>query len=259
VEDVSGRGEDKSQRSFRSRSSMGRYTAATAPTVTGSGLELLSQEAECGTLASQPVPLSGAAASAALNATVKQLRDQLAREREASRELRAALVRDQSSRGELEDFFLQCVEDTKKEVARRRNRAKLAGSKANTKESSAEPSARDLAGVDRRDLSAADRRRVLEQLLLQDDIFDILYHNIFPGGAALKGGAQGEPEPEPGHQQPNSPKRSPQPHSPSSVEERLAHGSLYLSPEPSPRPQQAHVGEMDLPQLLKHMGSRAAA
>jgi hypothetical protein len=254
------RGDDKSQRSFRSRSSMGRYSAATAPTATGSGMELLSQETECGTLASHLIPLNGSAAPAGLNATVKQLRDQLAREKEASRELRAALVRDQSSRGELEDFFLQCVEDTKKEVARRRNRAKLAGSKANTKESSAEPSARDLAAVDRKDLSAADRRKVLEQLLMQDDIFDILYHNIFAGGGALKGGAEGEPEG--AQQQPSSPKPSPQQNSPSSAEERQAYGSLYLSPEPSPRHQQAfireHVGEMDLPQLLKHMGSKEA-
>lgn len=164
------------QGSGRSKSSAGFYNA---PELDGDGAGASGEDAQAKRL-------------------VRQLREQLSRERDQVKALRAGMVSERTDRADLEEFFLKCVEEVKKDVARRRNRAKLAGSKTRPREkegaaaadanADADVEERDMRKLRLQDLAAADRRKVMEHMMQSDDVFDVLYGALFsresPGGGA---------------------------------------------------------------------------
>lgn len=136
-------------------------------------------------------------------ATIERLQAELQAERAATKALRSATVAVQTSRGELETFFLQCVDDVRKDVSRRRTRALVAaqsksrrgadkGGTAAKRGASSEHSTFDKSFSKDRvairaqepalsDFTATDRKRVVEKLLSDDYVLEALHHLIFSG------------------------------------------------------------------------------
>lgn len=131
-------------------------------------------------------------------AMVEKLQAELAAERQTTKALRAATVAGQSDRGEMETFFLQCVDDIRKDIARRRTRSLVASqTKARPRvgATSTAPITSGTAAFDKsfskdkvkaraqepslEDYTATDRRRVVEKLLSDDYVLEALHHLIF--------------------------------------------------------------------------------
>jgi hypothetical protein len=169
-------------------------------------------------------PQRTAAAEAATAALIRRLEAQLAnatRQLETYRtrtsRLKAANTSLRSSRGELETFFLQCVEDVRKEVARRRVRnvvsstpiAAAAGALAMSSgggghtAAAVESNLASSTGVDTAvalararqvslaDFTGGDRRAVVSRLLQDEYVLQALHDVIFAGAGGGEGGGDG--------------------------------------------------------------------
>jgi len=133
----------------------------------------------------------------ALKSQVRALRKQLASERRQLARVRTGTVVEMK-RSELQEFFVTCIEESRKAAERRRQKAMAANSKARPKTVSLRPqlaldsvsspgnSLDDAAKpwlqpkVDLDDLTAFDRRAIMERLLLRDDVADLVYRHVFP-------------------------------------------------------------------------------
>jgi len=111
--------------------------------------------------------------------TIRVLREQLQRERDQLRDLRASVISERTDRSELENFFLKCIEEVKKDVARRRLKAKLQSSKRSTRDDCMEPTERDLKAIRLQDMTPFDRKRVMDVLFDNEDVSTVLFDNIF--------------------------------------------------------------------------------
>ena len=121
-----------------------------------------------------------AAEDAALRKQIKQLKEQLKHERQATNEIRAEFVSSKTFKGELEQFFLSCIEEVKKDVAKRHAEAKRSSSKKSknfTEEQEICP--RDIKAVSFKKFALSDKRKVINQLLLQDQVYSHLYDALF--------------------------------------------------------------------------------
>lgn len=169
-------------------------------------------------------PHRTAAAEAATAALIRRLEAQLAnatRQLETYRtrtsRLKAANTSLRSSRGELETFFLQCVEDVRKEVARRRVRnvvsstpiAAAAGAMAMSSgggghtAAAVESNLASSTGVDTAvalararqvslaDFTGEDRRAVVSRLLQDEYVLQALHDVIFAGAGGGEGAGDG--------------------------------------------------------------------
>lgn len=143
---------------------------------------------------------------------LRQARRQLDKARRDAHSLRAAQVSEQGERHELEDLFLQCVEDARREVERRRNRARAARS-ARSAGGARGPAFRhstsgaSLGGspalgpptsarkgegrVRVRDFTPQDRRHVLARMLEDENVVAALYNTLFPRQEGPSGGGPG--------------------------------------------------------------------
>ena len=113
---------------------------------------------------------------------LRHLRTQLKAERRMTRELRAQTVSEVSDRGELEEFFLACIEEVKRDVARRRAKTNARNQKGRNSRGGRGLSVDDPSGPppSLNAFTATDRRAVIEKLLARDDVLSFVYDNLFP-------------------------------------------------------------------------------
>eukprot|EP00743_Colponemidia_sp_Colp-15_P003311 GILK01003576.1.p1 GENE.GILK01003576.1~~GILK01003576.1.p1 ORF type:complete len:525 (+),score=74.49 GILK01003576.1:89-1663(+) len=108
---------------------------------------------------------------------ISHLKGQLEQEKKNVRILKAAKSTFVSEKNELEEFFLQCVEEVRKEIMKRRARSSAHRLSAPVSRNQRHP-ASEMPQLD--EFTAADRRRVIELLLSNEDVLIFLYERLFP-------------------------------------------------------------------------------
>jgi hypothetical protein len=108
---------------------------------------------------------------------IRDLKKNLNKEKRDCARLRASVVTNQTSRAELEEFFLRCIESVKRDIGRRRK-------KAVTKKGA--PGGDPSADMDQ--FTSTDRAKVIERLLEQDEVLAFLYDHLFPPNSGGGGG-----------------------------------------------------------------------
>ena len=106
-------------------------------------------------------------------------------EKKEALKLRASMVTDQTGRKELEEFFLDCIEEVKKTIDRRRRKAASNGKMTAIQEALLQKP------IELHDFMAQDRKAVLETLLSRDDVLATLFDSIFPPKAKMAPNMQG--------------------------------------------------------------------
>ncbi|GMH86845.1 hypothetical protein TrST_g12246 [Triparma strigata] len=94
-------------------------------------------------------------------------------ERKEAQNLRAEMVSDQTGRKDLEEFFIDCIEDVKKAIDRRRRKA------ASNKMTEVQEALLQKP-IELHDFMALDRKQVVESLLSRDDVLSLLFDSLFP-------------------------------------------------------------------------------
>lgn len=94
---------------------------------------------------------------------ILQLERQLKAERNSMRQLKSAKSNYLLERGELEEFFLECVENVRKDVLRRRLRVNPATNEVKLEQ-----------------FTETDKRRVLELLVADERVLLLVHDRIFP-------------------------------------------------------------------------------
>ncbi|GMI16206.1 hypothetical protein TrLO_g12949 [Triparma laevis f. longispina] len=94
-------------------------------------------------------------------------------ERKEAQNLRAEMVSDQTGRKNLEEFFIDCIEDVKKAIDRRRRKA------ASNKMTEVQEALLQKP-IELHDFMALDRKAVVESLMSRDDVLSLLFDNLFP-------------------------------------------------------------------------------
>ena len=114
--------------------------------------------------------------------TAKQL---VANEKHVVQQLRASIVNDRLRHSELEEFFLQCTDDVKKETDRgsRAQAASLAGA-LGVRDGRSRASPMSASVVD--ELAGPERAVIMRKLLKRKDAFSILFDTIFPPSTTEK-------------------------------------------------------------------------
>lgn len=198
----------------------GARAVSAAPAATGFrggagkwGRSGVSREVGLGATSPREVPASE---NQRLREQLRQTRRQLDKTRRDAQALRAAQVSERGERNELEDLFLRCVEDARRDVERRRNRARAARSARSAagtrgpairqsasraslgggQELSPPTAARKGEGrVRLQDFTPQDRRHVLARMLEDENVVAALYNALFPQqqapGQASGGGPPG--------------------------------------------------------------------
>mmetsp|Transcript_121207 Transcript_121207/g.277789 ORF Transcript_121207/g.277789 Transcript_121207/m.277789 type:complete len:327 (-) Transcript_121207:97-1077(-) len=92
--------------------------------------------------------------------TIRDMKQEYDREKKTVRMLRAARANAYNQKSELEEFFLKCIHEARKDVLRRRHRSS--------------PD-QGVAGD-----QPPDRRKVIEMLLSSEDVLVFLYEKLFP-------------------------------------------------------------------------------
>jgi len=105
---------------------------------------------------------------------IKRLKKLLDVERQSIKDLRAQHAAELEGKSELELFLRQCIEDTKKEIAMRRNRER--GLPHAVSENSRTLSSQ----VSTEDFDEKEREHVMELLLSQERVISLLYSKTFP-------------------------------------------------------------------------------
>jgi hypothetical protein len=142
----------------------------------------LTQEA-----ASSPLRESNDAIILQKNKEIKALRASLATERKYVQGLRASIVTSDAHRNDLEELFIKCVEEARLDISKRRGAA--SGGRPGTRQSSLKEMSDEemkeaLHSISLGDLSIADRRRVMENLCMNEKVLSFIYNNLF-GGKSL--------------------------------------------------------------------------
>ena len=112
---------------------------------------------------------------------------QLDNERKLSRELKTEKTNFYSRRNQLEELFLRCVEETRKDIERRRavtlarNNNLSNNLKSNSLKSRGSMLDDSLENaIKNEQFTASDRRKVLELLLTNENVLLFLYEKLFP-------------------------------------------------------------------------------
>eukprot|EP01039_Chlorochromonas_danica_P000196 gene195-206_t len=116
-----------------------------------------------------------------------RLRRLLAEERKSAKEARQNYEKERGTRTEMELLLRQCVEDVRKEIARRY--VEEGQFNASTGNDLAKLYGKQPELIPVEDFSQADRERVLELLLSQERVVSLLYAKTFPITQAAKGSA----------------------------------------------------------------------
>ena len=109
-----------------------------------------------------------------LEKQLKYMKFQRDNEKKANNALRASIVGNQSEKRELEEFFVDCIEDVKKSILRRRKKASSNGKYTEVQEQLLQTP------IELHDFMAQDRIKVVQSLLARDDVLSVLYDKIFP-------------------------------------------------------------------------------
>lgn len=119
--------------------------------------------------------------------TAKQL---LAREKRTTQELRASIVNERLRQSELEEFFLQCADDVKKENERATRVGSATGGGLTTSGGKGRTSAAVSSGMSVADeIAGPERAGVMRKLLKRKDALSVLFDSIFPPTAAERDAA----------------------------------------------------------------------
>lgn len=144
----------------------------------------------------QPVGMSHGERERQYQEQIYRLKQQLKMEKRRSRQLRATTTDGDSRRNELEEFFLQAIEDVRRAITRRKAKAAQLSSKQHSQHKRQRGHKRHGNGIGReasglplslKDFTATDRRTVMEQLLGNEKVIRFVYENVFP--ASLNGAA----------------------------------------------------------------------
>jgi hypothetical protein len=120
--------------------------------------------------------------TASLQAELRKMRFQRDQEKAQAQALRAERISEGSSRKELEEFFIDCVEDVKKSIDRRRRKAAATGKLTEVQELLLQKP------VELHDFMAQDRKKVVEMLLGKDEVLSTLFDSLFPNNRNEGGG-----------------------------------------------------------------------
>ena len=107
-----------------------------------------------------------------LQKELRQMKIQRDAEKKTAQELRASITEGKTSRKELEEFFLDCIEDVKKSVDRRRRKAAMGGKMTAVQEALLQKP------IELHDFMAQDRKVVVESLLSRDEVLSILFDSL---------------------------------------------------------------------------------
>lgn len=116
-----------------------------------------------------------------LKGTVRDLTEKIKELKRKNKSL-STFARTQNSKGEFEELFLKCVSDSKAEAARRRQNTAIRmrrSKRAPTKQEIEDIRAATAPSL--QDLTAADKRKIMERMLSTDEVFTALYDKTFPG------------------------------------------------------------------------------
>lgn len=116
------------------------------------------------------------------NETIRHLKNQIEVLKKSLQMQKSAQSNYVLEKGELEDFFIQCIEEVKKDIARRKN-TNLGKSRLPITASS--KSLRSAKSIDPEDVKIEhfkdfDKRKVLEKLLSSDEVLALFHERIFP-------------------------------------------------------------------------------
>lgn len=117
-----------------------------------------------------------------LQKSIKLVKHQRDCEKKANNVLRAQIISTKSGRRDLEEFFLDCINDVKKSIMRRRKKAVGPGGKYSEVQEQLLQTPIEL-----HDFMAKDRVKVVQELLTRDDVLSHLYDRIFPDGGGAGG------------------------------------------------------------------------
>ncbi len=106
---------------------------------------------------------------------IKRLKKLLDVERQSIMDLRERHAAELAEKTELEQFLRQCIEDTRREIALRRN-AGVPGATTNSEHGLAAAAA----GIPLNEFDEKDREHVMELLLSQERVIGLLYAKTFP-------------------------------------------------------------------------------
>ena len=119
--------------------------------------------------------------------TVKQLKTQLDQEHKQLRQMRAEKVNFLSQRNELEEFFLQCIEEVRKEIVKRRSISSAYKTmKRSTSQSSMRKQQQQSNQVPNPKLeqyTSTDKKKVIELLMSNENVLLFLYEKLFPAAS----------------------------------------------------------------------------
>eukprot|EP00933_Yihiella_yeosuensis_P083644 TRINITY_DN9788_c0_g1_i1.p1 TRINITY_DN9788_c0_g1~~TRINITY_DN9788_c0_g1_i1.p1 ORF type:complete len:363 (+),score=96.74 TRINITY_DN9788_c0_g1_i1:105-1193(+) len=118
--------------------------------------------------------------------TVAKLKQQLQTEQKLAAKMRAVADRQFNEPSALEAFFLECVDQVKRDISDRKRvtAANLLAGKVGTKKAVASgyPSVqKTFESVNLDDFTVTDRRKVVELLLSSEQVLQFLYDKLFPG------------------------------------------------------------------------------
>lgn len=115
-----------------------------------------------------------------LQKELKQVKLQRDTEKKHAQQLRAEITNTKTGRKELEEFFLDCIEDVKKSIERRRRKATKNGKITSIQETLLQKP------VELHDFMSQDRKVVVESLLSNDEVLSILFDSLFPAASVAK-------------------------------------------------------------------------
>lgn len=123
--------------------------------------------------------------------TIKHLKNQIDSEKKNARCLRADKVNFMTQRNELEEFFLQCIEEVRKDIVKRKTISSSYSTKKNMKRSTSTASMKmmgaggsqqqeEQANAKLDNFTATDKRKVIELLMSNENVLLFLYEKLFP-------------------------------------------------------------------------------
>jgi len=117
--------------------------------------------------------------------TIRHLKNQIDQEKKNARSLRADKVNFMMQRNELEEFFLQCIEEVRKDIVKRKSLNQATQKKnmlwSASRGSLAKESTDDeLPNAKLEHFTATDKRKVIELLMSNENVLLFLYEKLFP-------------------------------------------------------------------------------
>lgn len=116
-----------------------------------------------------------------LKGTIRDLSDKIKDLKRKNKAL-STFARTHNRKGEFEELFLKCVVEAKAEASRRRQKTAI-----NMRKSKRSPTKEEIEDIrlatapSLQDLTAADKRKIMERMLSTDEVFTALYDKTFPG------------------------------------------------------------------------------